>query len=209
MLSKEQYEGIKASLAGATWVIDEEASDAEFLAANDNLAVTAEAISDPYVGTDSKVLQYTIKNYGNGNGTVYVSTKVLVNDNEEVTLKGAITFNGLPDMNYEVNVANGEMDINGGQNNIWVSVEKDFYATMFAKLPAEQAYFKDLAEFKEFMGKSKLVAEDQKADAAEEDRTGRSAPERNDSPCILQDEHRRASMPPTHTPIRYPKSRTM
>ena len=89
MLSKEQYEGIKASLAGATWVIDEEASDAEFLAANDNLAVTAEAISDPYVGTDSKVLQYTIKNYGNGNGTVYVSTKVLVNDNEEVTLKGA------------------------------------------------------------------------------------------------------------------------
>ena len=166
VLSKEQYEGIKASLAGATWVIDEEASDAEFLAANDNLAVTAEAISDPYVGTDSKVLQYTIKNYGNGNGTVYVSTKVLVNDNEEVTLKGAITFNGLPDMNYEVNVANGEMDINGGQNNIWVSVEKDFYATMFAKLPAEQAYFKDLAEFKEFMGKSKLVAEDQKADAA-------------------------------------------
>ena len=166
VLSKEQYEGIKASLAGATWVIDEEASDAEFLAANDNLAVTAEAISDPYVGTDSKVLQYTIKNYGNGNGTVYVSTKVLVNDNEEVTLKGAITFNGLPDMNYEVNVANGEMDINGGQNNIWVSVEKDFYATMFAKLPAEQTYFKDLAEFKEFMGKSKLVAEDQKADAA-------------------------------------------
>lgn len=129
------------------------------------MEVKATAISDPYIGTDSKVLQYTIKNYKNGNGKINVSTKITVNDNEEVTLKGVITFNGLPDMSYEVNVPNGIMDINEGQNNIWVMVEKDFYATMFEKLGKEQTYFKDQATFEEFMRQSKLFSVDQEADA--------------------------------------------
>lgn len=166
VLSKEQFTGIKASLANAVWTIDQETSDADLLAANPDLEVTAAAVSDPYIGTDSKVLKYTVRNYKNGNGTIYVSTKIMVNDNEEVTIKGAITFKGLPDMDYAINIPNGDMVINEGQNNIWVAVEKDFYATMFAKLPAGQQFFKDQAQFNAFMTKSKLVAEDQKADAA-------------------------------------------
>ena len=162
VLSKEQFDGIKASLADAEWTIE---IDETFKALNTYMEVKATAISDPYIGTDSKVLQYTIKNYKNGNGKINVSTKITVNDNEEVTLKGVITFNGLPDMSYEVNVPNGIMDINEGQNNIWVMVEKDFYATMFEKLGKEQTYFKDQASFEEFMRQSKLVSVDQEADA--------------------------------------------
>ena len=166
VLSKEQFDGIKASLADAEWTIEiDETSDETFKALNTYMEVKATAISDPYIGTDSKVLQYTIKNYKNGNGKINVSTKITVNDNEEVTLKGVITFNGLPDMSYEVNVPNGIMDINEGQNNIWVMVEKDFYATMFEKLGKEQTYFKDQASFEEFMRQSKLVSVDQVADA--------------------------------------------
>lgn len=166
VLSKEQFDGIKASLADAEWTIEiDETSDETFKALNTYMEVKATAISDPYIGTDSKVLQYTIKNYKNGNGKINVSTKITVNDNEEVTLKGVITFNGLPDMSYEVNVPNGIMDINEGQNNIWVMVEKDFYATMFEKLGKEQTYFKDQASFEEFMRQSKLVSVDQEADA--------------------------------------------
>lgn len=166
VLSKEQFDGIKASLADAEWTIEiDETSDETFKALNTYMEVKATAISDPYIGTDSKVLQYTIKNYKNGNGKINVSTKITVNDNEEVTLKGVITFNGLPDMSYEVNVPNGIMDINEGQNNIWVMVEKDFYATMFEKLGKEQTYFKDQATFEEFMRQSKLFSVDQEADA--------------------------------------------
>lgn len=169
VLTKEQFTGIKASLANATWTIDQETSDADLLSVNPGLEVTAAAVSDPYIGTDSKVLKYTVRNYKNGNGTIYVSTKIMVNDNEEVTIKGAITFKGLPDMDYAINIPNGDMIINEGQNNIWVVVEKDFYATMFAKLPAGQQFFKDQAQFNAFMTDYEMTgtsAPDQEANPA-------------------------------------------
>lgn len=155
ILTNEQYAGVKESLESAVWTISAD-SDEALVAAN-NLEVNAVAITDPYLPGDSKVLRYMIKGYKNGSGTIHVKTDIEVNDNEEVTLEGSITFSGLNDLSYEVNVPDGEiLSIDQAGGNIWVAIDSKFYETMYNALPEGEKFFADYAEFATFMSKSTL-----------------------------------------------------
>lgn len=164
ILTNEQYAGVKESLKEAVWTIADD-SDEELVAAN-NFEVKAVAFTDPYLPGDSKVLRYTVKGYKNGSGTLHVKTDIEVNDNEEITLEGSITFNGLDDLSYEINVPDGEiLSINRSEGNIWVAIDDTFYKTMYDALPEGQKFFSDLSEFAAFMSKSSLNYTRQQANA--------------------------------------------
>ena len=163
MLTSEQYEGVGKSLENTVWDIVAENSDEELVNAN-NFEVKAVAITNPYAPGDSKVLRYTVKGYKNGTGKIFVRTNIEVNDTEEITLEGTISFNGLDDLKYDVNVPDGEiLSINPQEGNIWVAIDSEFYKTMYGKLP--EGHFASEEEFVEFMGKSQLNFTRQQADA--------------------------------------------
>lgn len=147
-LTNERYTQLKNALADAEWEItgDEDLKK--------GLTVKAYTDSDPYVGTDAKAIKYTIDGYKNGEGTLNVSVKINVSDDAMITLKGAITFKGLPsEVSYDITpkaAAIFELE----ESNLKIKVAEkvsDIYAAVYDANFKNTTFFKDAAEFATFM----------------------------------------------------------
>lgn len=143
-LTNERYEQLKTALENVQWDVT---GDIE------GLTVTATADSDPYVGTDAKAIKYTVKGYKNGSSTVEVSTEINVANDAMITLKGTITFVGLPaEANYDITKEAAIFELSSGNLKIKVADDvNDIYEAVYEANFKGQTFFEDADEFKAFM----------------------------------------------------------
>ena len=149
-LTKAQYDQLRKSIeADNKWVVkyDEEK------AGTVNQGVTVTCVSLPLINTDgdAKYFTYYISGYKGGSGTLSIEKTVALGQAEEITLKGEITFAGLPELTYTMDAEDVEILYNSTKFLTVIETENFALEQAYKLLGEEQTYFADAEDFREFM----------------------------------------------------------
>ena len=149
-LTKVQYDLFKASVASDNaWKVtygDE--------AGTVNKGIVIRSVNLPTINTDgdAKFFDYWIGGYRGGSGTLDIEKTIALGQAEEITLKGKITFTGLPtDLKYTLNMPEAKIATYGNKTLTVIAQENFAKEALYELLPEDQTFFADADEFRAFI----------------------------------------------------------
>ncbi len=157
-LTKAQYDLFKTSVeADNAWTVtygDE--------AGTVNKGIQIQSVNLPTINTDgdAKFFDYWIGGYKGGSGTLDIEKTIALGQAEEITLKGKITFTGLPtDLKYTLNMPEAKITSYGGKVLTVIAQENFAKEAVYELLPDDQTFFADADEFLAFMRQTSKAGE--------------------------------------------------
>ena len=153
-LTKAQFDALKKAFsADDKWTVKygEEAGTV-----NKGILVGSVNLPQINVDGDAKYFTYWIGGYKGGSGTLEIEKTVELGQAEEITLKGKITFTGLPELTYTLDMP--EAKIANYKPNVLTVIAQENFAkeAVYELLPEDQTFFADADEFLAFMRKTTL-----------------------------------------------------
>lgn len=148
-LTKAQFDALKKAFeVNNRWTVKygEEAGTV-----NEGVAVASVNLPTINVDGDAKYFTYWIGGYKGGSGTLEIEKTVELGQAEEITLRGKITFTGLPELTYTLDMPEAKI-ANYGKDVLTVIAQENFAKeAVYELLPEDQTFFADADEFLAFM----------------------------------------------------------